>query len=106
VEDVGANRGDDHGGRLRQLAQRRGIADVGLDQLEVGAGRVERRQMCTHRFQLGAIAPGQGPARRGRGMLRQVFRGKATGEAGGAEQHEIVLTLGSHACSGEENDRM
>ncbi len=88
VAQVRADRGDHDLGRLGQAAQRAGVGDVGLDHLGVG------RQATAQGRELLRVAAGQGPAGPGIGVGGEVLGGQRAGEAGGAEEDDVVRAVG------------
>ncbi len=94
VLDVGPD-GCDHGlRRLRDLAEGAGILDVSVEQLQLGAGRVQIREPGADPFELGGVAPRESPARALVGVRGQVLGRQPPGEPGGAKDDDVVSALG------------
>ena len=92
VQQVGPDGGDHDAGGGGDGAQRLVVGAVGVQQRQVRERRVDRREAGADRLELGLVAPGQGPAEPGGGVLGEVGGGQLAGEAGGSEEDDVVVT--------------
>ncbi len=99
VLDVRPDGGDDHPGLLRHRAQRSVVVSVGVEQRQVGQRGVERREPFADRLELGPVASGQRPAAAVGHVAGEVLGGQASGEAGRAEEHEVIGRVGLGGCA-------
>ena len=89
VLQVGADGRDHDAGRGGDVGQRRGVARVGHQQLEVAAAA----EATADGLELVGVAPGQRPAQAGRRVRGEVVGGEAAGEAGGAEEDDVEVAV-------------
>ncbi len=88
---VGPDRGDHDPRRLGHGAKSGLIRAVGLQQRELGERGVDLGQPLAHVLELALVAACQRPPEVLGGVLGEVGSGQLTGEAGGAEDDDVVV---------------
>jgi hypothetical protein len=93
VLDVGPDSRDHHPRGGHDHAQRRGVGDIGVQQRQLGAGRVPVGEPSAQGRQLLAVAAGERPAEVRGGMAGQVLGSQRTSETGGTKQDDVIVAV-------------
>jgi hypothetical protein len=95
VQRVRPDRGQHDARAIDHRVQRRTVAAVGLDQLQIGGALA---QLAAHALELLAAAAGQRPFQRARRAVarQQVVGDEPAGKAGRAHQHDIEFAFVAH----------